>query len=386
MNAQKFGEHKTGELVPIKTPAGQDFAFIPAELPPKWQFPGHLYAKLIEARAALSKLDGIGQTLPDPELLLVPLKRREAITSSRIEGTYATAQELMLFELTDANPRSSHDPVNAWREVDNYSRALSLGSNRLKELPFCGRLFKELHGVLLSNVRGQHSTPGEWRNHQVAIGSDRRYVPPPVPEMLEAMNKLEHYVNEGDTAYDPLVRAYLVHYQFEAIHPFADGNGRIGRVLLSLMISKWCNLSMPWLYMSAFFERFKDEYIGNMFRISTEGDWEKWVEFCLNGTIQQANDAVSRCERLCKLKEDMLRRVRVNGSPRTEQIVHGLFTNPVVRVSHLKRNLRVTYPTAQSDVDKLVGAQVLAPLQDLRPRAYFAPEIFSIAYSDDLFM
>src|SRR4051812_5012494 len=121
MNAQKFVENRTGELVPIKTPTGEDFAFVPNPLPPGWEFPQHLYSKLIEASRALAKLDGIGRTLPDPELLLLPLRRREAITSSRIEGTYATAQELMLFELTEASPKSTHDPVNAWREVANYS-------------------------------------------------------------------------------------------------------------------------------------------------------------------------------------------------------------------------------------------------------------------------
>jgi Fic family protein len=204
--------------------------------------------------------------------------------------------------------------------------------------------------------------------------------------MSKSINELEHYINENLTPYDPLVRAYLVHYQFEAIHPFADGNGRIGRVILSLMISEWCKLSKPWLYMSSFFEKFKDEYIGNMFRISTEGDWEKWIEFCLNGTIHQANDAISRCEKLCKIKKEMFERVRSDGSPRTEQIVHGLFTNPIVRVAKLRRVLGVTYPTAQSDVDKLVKANVLRRLPDFRPRAYYSPEIFDVAYAEDLYL
>src|SRR5262249_5243501 len=159
-----------------------------------------------------------------------------------IEGTYATAQELMLFEINPHEPKSPHDQANAWREVFNYSRALALGTERLIELPFCAKLIKELHGILMENVRGQHSQGGEWRQHQVAIGSDRRYIPPPKPEMEECLNDLEAYINIADDGYDPLVRAYIVHYQFEAIHPFGDGNGRIGRVLLSLMIGHWCNL------------------------------------------------------------------------------------------------------------------------------------------------
>src|ERR1019366_2513401 len=197
----------------------------------------------------------IGKTLPDAELLLSPLKRREAIASSRIEGTYATAKDLMLFEISPQESKSPHSQVNAWREVFNYSKAIGQGNDLLMQLPFCGRLIKGLHDTLLDGVRGQQSNRGEWREHQVAIGSDRRYVPPPKPEMEKCLNDLERYINSVDDRYDPLVRAFIVHYQFEAIHPFGDGNGRIGRVLLSLMVKQWCNLSRPWLYMSSFFER-----------------------------------------------------------------------------------------------------------------------------------
>jgi Fic family protein len=217
----------------------------------------------------------------------------------------------------------------------------------------------------------------------VAIGSDRRYVPPPKLEMEKCLIDLERYINSIEDRYDPLVRAYIVHYQFEAVHPFGDGNGRIGRVILSLMIAHWCQLSRPWLYMSAFFERFKDEYVDNLFRVSTEGAWDKWIEFCLNGTIQQATEAARRCEKLRKLKDEMVERIRVDGSARTEQIVQMLFSNPIVRVSSLKRKLRVTYPTAQSDVDRLVKAQILQPLENIRPKAYFSNEIMSTAYGED---
>ncbi len=381
MDLSRFKDSKTGGFVPIVTPTGPDHAFIPDPLPPKWEFPTRLWPKLAEAKAAIAHLDGIGKTLPDPELLLSPLKRREAIASSRIEGTYATAQELMLFEISPHEPKSANDPANAWREVNNYSRALAHGSERLIELPFCGKLIKELHQILMEGVRGQHSRRGEWRDHQVAIGSDRRYVPPPKIEMEKCIDDLERYINAVDS-YDPLVRAYIVHYQIEAIHPFGDGNGRIGRVILSLMIAHWCSLSRPWLYMSAFFERWKDEYVDNLFRVSTEGDWDKWIEFCLNGTIRQAKDAISRCERLRDLKAEMLTRCRVDGSPRTESIVEMLFSSPIARVSYLKSKLNVTYPTAQSDVDRLVKAKILYPLEGIRPKAYYSPEIMAIAYSE----
>jgi Fic family protein len=383
MDLSRFKETKTGSFVPIKTPTGPDHAFIPDNLPPKWDFPARLWPKLAEAKAAIRHLDGIGKTLKDPELLLSPLKRREAIASSRIEGTYATAQELMLFEISPQESKSPHSQVNSWREVFNYSRTLVQGNDRLMTLPFCGKLIKELHGTLMDGVRGQQSKRGEWRDHQVAIGSDRRYVPPPKPEMEKCLDDLERYINSVDERYDPLVRSFIVHYQIEAIHPFGDGNGRIGRVILSLMIANWCKLSRPWLYMSAFFERWKDEYVENLFRVSTEGAWEKWIEFCLNGTIQQATDAANRCEKLGKLKENMIERVRADGSPRTEQIVEMLFSNPIVRVSHLTKKLNKSYPTTQSDVDRLVKAKILYQMEDFRPKSYFSPEIMAIAYQED---
>jgi cell filamentation protein, protein adenylyltransferase len=383
MDLSRFKETKTGIFVPITTPTGSDHAFIPDKLPPNWNFSSRLWPKLAEAWGAIRHLDGIGKTLRDPELLLSPLKRREAIASSRIEGTYATAQELMLFEISPHESKSAHSPVNAWIEVHNYSKALARGTERLIELPFCGKLIKELHGVLMEGVRGQHSRRGEYRDHQVAIGSDRRYVPPPKPEMEKCMDDFEKYINSVDNNCDALVRSFIVHYQFEAIHPFGDGNGRIGRVILSLMIAKWCKLSRPWLYMSAFFERWKDEYVDNLFRVSTEGAWEKWIEFCLNGTIQQATDAANRCEKLGNLKEQMLDRARSDGSPRTEQIVHLLFSNPIIRVSQLTRRLKKSYPTTQSDVDRLVKAKILYPLPDIRPKTYYCPEIMAIAYQDE---
>jgi Fic family protein len=383
MDLSRFKDTKTGRFVPISTPTGPDNAFIPDKLPPNWEFPVSLWPKLADAKAAIAHLDGIGKTLRDPELLLSPLKRREAIASSRIEGTYATAQELMLFEISPHDSKSSTSQVNAWREVHNYANALAHGNDRLAELPFCGKLIKELHDILMKGVRGQHSNRGEWREHQVAIGSDRRYVPPPKPEMEKCLDDLEKYINAPDNGYDPLVRAFIVHYQIEAIHPFGDGNGRIGRVLLSLMIANWCKLSRPWLYMSAFFERWKDEYVDNLFRVSTEGGWEKWIEFCLNGTIHQATDAANRCEKLRNLKEEMLHRARANGSPRTEQIIHMLFSNPIIRVSQLARKLNKSYPTIQSDIDRLANAEILYPLPDVRPKAYCCPEIMAIAYHEE---
>jgi Fic family protein len=298
-----------------------------------------------------------------------------------LEGTYAAPEDLLLFELHPRKPKSEKDPANAWSEVSNHSLALRQGMKLLDELPFCLRLIRELHARLLGGVRGKDRTPGEFRKSQVHIGSDRRFVPPPpnyLPGCLDAFEKRLHC---DDAKYDPLIRCYLLHYQFEAIHPFMDGNGRVGRVLLSLLISRWCRLSLPWLYMSAFFEKHKDEYIDNLYRISSEGDWETWIEFCLRGTVVQAEDSIRRCDSLRLLKDHF---IQEGGgvSVRTHAIIEDLFTSPVLTIPNLVKRYSITYPTAKTDITGLVRKGILQEISDSRPRVYFAPRIFQIAYTE----
>jgi Fic family protein len=383
MNIQAFGEHKTGELVPIKINTQDDWAFIPNPLPPNWEFPSRLWPMLAEAREALARLDAIGRVLPDTTLLMTPLRRREALTSSALEGTFATPEQLVMFEIGAQDAALDTGKQNEWREVANYHRAINQGVEQLDKInmPFCLRLFKMLHSTLLDGVPSRYKNPGEFRGHQVVLGSDRRYVPPPNDRLEKCLDDLEKFINAEDQKYDPLVRAYLVHYQFEAIHPFYDGNGRIGRVLLSLMIAKWRNDSVPWLYMSAFFERFKDEYIAKMFNVSAVGAWEDWIEFCLRGTIRQANDSVRRCEELQALQADFMKRIGAEGSQRTPQIITGLFTDPIVLPSTIQKRFGVTYPTAKAEITRLESLRILRKIKEERPAAYFSPEVFQIAYS-----
>jgi Fic family protein len=385
MDSTLFTERKTGQLVPIKVHTQDDWAFVPNALPPLgWSFPNRLWPLLAKAKEKLGMLNGIGRTLDDPQLLLQPLGGREAITSSALEGTHATPEELMLFELSPTRPRSESDRSNEWREVANYRAALNEGGRLLgrENLPFCSRVFKSLHARLFDETRGRYTGPGEFRQHQVAVGSDRRYIPPTVAHLERCLNDLEVYINAEQPDLDPLVKAYMVHYQFEAIHPFYDGNGRIGRVLLSLMVYKWCGFQCPWLYMSAYFERYKDEYISKMFRISTRGEWDEWLEFCLRGTIVQAEDAIRRCDGLTKLKREMQKRIEDgrHASSRTHRIVDRLFTHPVVKIAWLSRDFGVTYPTAKDDVERLERAGILRPLSGVSPKAYYAPEIMKVAY------
>ena len=291
-------------------------------------------------------------------------------------------EELLLFELNPKQPESEHDRANEWLEVMNYGTALTHGAKLIQSLPLSLRLIREMHGLLLHGVRGRDKSPGEFRKYQVHIGSDRRYIPPPATHVPACLNALERYLNSDDKQYDPLVRCYIVHYQFEAIHPFVDGNGRVGRALLALMIYKWCNHFMPWLYMSPFYEKHKDEYIDNLFQVSTAGDWTRWIEFCLRGTISQAEDSIRRCDLLIRLRAEFHERI-TGGSKRTHRIMERLFGSPMVTVPAVAKDEDVSYPTAKTDIDYLLKVGILAELRNRHPRTYYSPEILKIAYEDD---
>lgn len=378
LDIKQFKPNAPGKVVAI---SGGESAFVPNSLPPKWRFPERLWPLLGTAKQELGILEGLGRNLPSPGILLRPLEDREAIKSSRLEGTYVTARELLLFEMQEKQPRSDDDPANYQKEVFNYRRALNYGTNT--DLPLSLRLLRDLHHTLLQGVRGKERAPGQFRRVQVAIGFDHRFVPPPPERLMECLDPLERYFHAASPEYDPLVNCFLIHYQFETIHPFADGNGRVGRLLLAIMFKNCCSLSKPWLYMSEYFEKHREEYMQRLFNISASGDWEGWIEFCLSGTSHQARDTIQRCERLLRIREDFMRRVgEVGGSVRLNQIVEGIFHSPFVRVAALPKQLGVTYPTAKADVERLVNAGILSELENVAPRTFYAPEVFNVAYEE----
>jgi Fic family protein len=378
MDRSRFGSSSTGRLV--ATSAGErDWAFIPSRLPRRWDIPLMLWPLLSDAKAELARLDGIGRTLPDPELLLQPLNNREAIRSSSLEGTFASAEELLLFEL-DERPPPPTERVNDWIEVRNYALALREGTRLLNELPLSLRIIREMHRVLLSGVRGRDRAPGEFRRIQVHIGADKRFVPPPVNELGACLDDFEHYLNEAE-AVEPLIRTFLAHYQFEATHPFADGNGRVGRALLSLCAYKWCGLSHPWLYMSSYYDQHKDEYIDRLFAVSSHGAWNEWLEFCLRGTIEVCRDAITRCDELRSLR-DRYHSLADGAGGRMHRIVEMLFSRPIVTISSIARRLGVTYPTAKADLDRLVAMEIIRELPNAYPKAFIAGKIFDAAYAE----
>ena len=385
MDITKFTNERTGQLVTVPVSTGEDWSFVPEPLYPNWELPPEIWALLADAKMALGRLDGVGRRLPNPELLLAPLRSREALRSSSLEGTYATPKELLLFELEPIAPTAAGDKANAQLEVSNYSRALREGFNALQQYPFSLGLIRNLHHWLLEGVRGEDKSPGKFRDTQVHVGSGRRFIPPPPTHLIQCLEELDIKLRPEEAnqwEYDPLIMCYLLHYQFETIHPFRDGNGRVGRLILALTTWKWCGLLMPWLYMSPFFERYKDEYINNLFNVSAKGDWATWIGFCLKGTIVQAEDAIVRCDALIYLKDDWTSKI-TEGNIRLVSLIDSLFTRPIMTTSIARQLTGVTQPTAQSDIDKLIEAKILVPIEGTRrPVVYAAPQIIDIAYGE----
>lgn len=378
MDRSLFSNPTTGRLVDL--PDG-DSAFVPAPLPPPWEFPADLWPLLAEVKQELGLLEGIGRTLPTPNLLLRPLADREALQSSTIEGTYATPRELLLFEADPGDAESDSDERNEWREVSNYRRALHQGMN--SDLPLSKRLIQQFHATLMDGVRGQETSPGRFRRIQVAIGTSRRFIPPPPEMVTPCLDDLERAFHNKKSPFDPLVDCFLVHYQFEAIHPFQDGNGRVGRLLLALMLKERCGFTKPWLYMSDYFERHRSDYMTGLFEVSTIGQWRGWIEFCLRGALSQARDTIDRCSTLLEIQKDFTTKLETSrGSIRLSQIVASVFDSPFVRVADIQRRLGVQYNTAKSDLSKLVDTGILRELPDVTPKTFYAPKVYEACYSD----
>ncbi|MGL5058477.1 MAG: Fic family protein [Microcoleus sp.] len=383
MDKAVFTANCPGELWEISVDGARDWAFIPAPIPEDWEISDEIWALLVQAREELARLDGVGRYMPNYNLLLRPLQRREALRSSSLEGTYATPQQLLLFEIDPREPKSANDPVSAWQEVSNYNRALELGLQLLSQRPISLNLIREMHRELLAGVRGAHRDPGNFRRSQVYIGSDKRFIPPPPNEVMACLDALEKAIHKEKNI-DPLIFCFMAHYQFEAIHPFLDGNGRVGRLLLSLMIYDRFKLSEPWLYLSAFFDKYKDEYINLLFQVSSQGNWQDWIAFCLRGTIAQSKDAVRRFDELLKLRTQYMELLgQSGGNIRLNRVIDHLFESPAITIPQLAAMCTISYPTARTDIERLVSVGILIESDMVeRPKIYFAPHILDIAFGD----
>jgi len=376
MDNQLFKNSPSGKLV--RATSGY-WAFVPNPLPPKIDWDDALVSSISNADIALGTLSGLGETLPNPHLLIYPFIRREAVLSSRIEGTQSSLSDLLLFEAT--NVERQRDV----KEVQNYVRAMEYGLKRLNELPLSLRFIRELHGTLMEGVRGEHATPGEFRQSQNWIGTsgatlnEATFVPPPVAEMQECLNHLEKFLHTR-TKLPPLVQSALVHYQFEAIHPFLDGNGRIGRLLSTLLLCQRNVLSKPLLYLSAFFEKHRQEYYGLLLKVSSSGAWREWIEFFLAAVTEQSGDAVSRSRRLLELLRTYSQVARDKHLPPTAiQLVELIFMKPVLNIKTAQEYLKVSYPSAQNAISLLAEAGILTEITGRkRDKAYAANEVIKI--------
>ena len=363
------------------------WAFIPAPLPPALDWTADMLSALSEAERELSRLTTLAGNFPFQRLLIQPFMRREAVLSSRIEGTRASLVDLYTYESAQL---SFLEPGNDTHEVYNYVRALDYGLDRLINFPVSLRLIRELHTKLLENVRGGQLTPGEFRSTQNWIGpagstiETATYVPPPVDEMMLALDALEKFIH-ADTKIPVLARAGLIHYQFEAIHPFLDGNGRVGRLLIMLLLCEWKVLPHPLLNLSAYFERYRQEYYDHLLSVSQGGSWENWLRFFLRGISAQAQDSVFRMQQLQGIRMQYEAFVQADRNPgRMAAIIDFLFSRPILTVRQVEAGLGIPYVAAKRYIDKLESAGVLREITGYaRNRIFRADEVFKALYGTE---
>ncbi len=375
MNPEEFTGSTSGKV--IRTTAGY-WAFVPNPLPPPIEYDREMVQLLSDADRALGRLAGIGESLPNPHLLIAPYIRREAVLSSRIEGTQASLSDLLYFEAAEEAPPRAPDV----QEIRNYVLAMEYGLKRLEKLPLSLRLVREIHGRLMEGVRGEEKRPGEFRQGQNWIGppgcslADATFGPPPAPEMIEALGEWEKFLHEGKDI-PPLVQCALIHHQFEAIHPFVDGNGRVGRLLITFFLCEGGHLHEPLLYLSAFFEQYRDEYYTRLLEVSRSGDWIGWIRFFLRGIATQASAARVDSERIVALQKSYRQMFQKRkASPTALAIVDELFLNPYVTATRLAKRLNVSFPTVQTTIDWLLKIGILREITGRqRNRVYCAEEL-----------
>ncbi len=366
-----------GRLVP--THQGES-AFVPDPLPRTLEFSSSTVSLLDRASRAVSILAGVGETLPNPHLLIRPFLRREAVLSSKIEGTQTSISDLFLYEASGAKRDRGGDA----REVRNYVEALEHGLERLEALPLSVRLFNEVHSVLMAGVRGEDRRPGELRTEQVWIGSvgtsigEARFIPPPADLVRDLLTDLEQFINE-ELEMPPLIQCALMHYQFETIHPYFDGNGRVGRLLIVLFLCARRVLPTPLLYLSAYFERNRDQYYDRLLELSSSGAWEPWLQFFLAGVEEQSRDAIARSRRVRSLLERYRRELQERkASANALRLLDALFESPFMTPALAAKMLGVTWPGAKGVLERLRAAGIIEVLAGKGPLMYVARELLEV--------
>jgi len=353
-------------------------SFVPNPLPPAppIELAEDIIALLIKANSQLAVLESIATRIPNVELFVSMYVRKEALMSSQIEGTQATLEDV-LDPMLDANTNRNV------ADVVNYIKATEFAINRLQTLPLCNRLIKETHAVLMEGVRGQEKSPGEFRYSQNWIGGqgstlkNARYIPPSPDDMLDAMSDLEKYINADDDL-DALIRAALIHYQFESIHPFLDGNGRVGRLLITLFLMEKKVLSTPALYISYFLKKNRVEYYDRMTEVRTKGSYEQWVKFFLQAIMESAEDATATIDELIALHDANVSVIsKLGRAAKNAMLVFNyLESNPIIEIRKTAEALGITFNTTSSAVNRLVDAGILVQTSDNSRNRTFAYEAY----------
>lgn len=379
MDQALFGAEKTGDLVPT---IEKMLAFVPHDLPPELDL-NCLIQEFGEASAALGGLKEISSTITNPYMVIRPLQRNEALRSSAMEGTYSTADNLAIVEAYDSPTATDAD-----REVLNYIRAIDYAEEQIRELPISHRLMRGMHSVLLRNAskaRGSNKRPGEFKVHQNWIGALRineaRFIPPPPKESLECLDRLEAFINSSKQTYPPLITAGLTHYQFETIHPFGDGNGRVGRMLITLQLMTSGLLDKPILYVSPYIEAHKDEYIDAMFEVSTMGNWERWLRFFLLAVTESCKQTSSTISRLNELQNEFRTKIQENTKSISALVItDSLFERPVTSISEAAKVSNTSYQSAKKTVDQLVRLGILQEIEGFEnPRLFWSRAIIDVS-------
>jgi Fic family protein len=340
-------------------------AFIPAPLPPNppLAFDAQLATVLAKAGTALGRLDGVAATLPNPDLFVAMYVRREAVLSSQIEGTQSTLEDVLAYEIDPERPNLPRDID----EVVNYISAMKYGLARLESLPLSLRLLREIHGRLMTGTRGGNKSPGEFRQSQNWIGGvrglvDATFIPPPPHEMRAALGNLERFLHNNE-GLDPLIVAAVAHAQFETIHPFLDGNGRIGRLLITFLLCHEKVLQRPVLYLSHYLRQHRASYYDRLMAIRLAGDWEGWLRFFLTGVAEVAREAEQTARQIVQLREDIRQRAHAAKMSATAfRLLDHLFQRPFINVNAARDHLGVSYVAANGLIAELCGIGVLSEM------------------------
>lgn len=358
----------------VQQPSGYK-AFVPSPLPPQppINLDNEMIALLSKADRCLGRLDGITEILPNPDLFVAMYVKKEALLSSQIEGTQAS-----LIDVLNAAEFSGSEKEKSVEEVVNYVQAMNYGLKRLNELPLSLRLIREIHKILLRDVRGSERSPGELRRSQNWLGasgstlSTATFVPPPVLEMVTAMNNLENFFYKEEHL-PPLIKIGLIHAQFETIHPFLDGNGRMGRLLITFWLCQQQILSKPLLYLSYYFKRNRTEYYDRLMDIRIKGDWENWLKFFLKGIAEISLEATDTAKNILSIKEEHSHIINASVSNPANglKLLEALFEYPIITVNMAKVFLNVSYPTASSLISDFCSLGILSDNPEIqRNRKY----------------